>query len=84
MTQKGKQLLYLQTGQQQADTAHALLWYALPTCCLVLLCYAAVGEDNVVRVEFIYEPEQQGTPTSLELQRHTPQEARVRQRAWLS
>lgn len=30
-----------------------------------------------MRVEFIYEPEQQGTATSLELQRHTPQEAQV-------
>jgi hypothetical protein len=30
-----------------------------------------------VRVEFVYEPEQQGTATTLQLQRHTPQEAQV-------
>jgi hypothetical protein len=45
---------------------------------LLLLLLPAVGEDNIVRVEFIYEPEQQGTATSLELVRNTPQEAQVR------
>jgi hypothetical protein len=43
----------------------------------VLPPYVAVGEDNIVRVEFIYEPDQQGSANSLELQRHTPQEAQV-------
>jgi hypothetical protein len=44
----------------------------------LLLCCPAVGEDNIVRVEFVYEPEQQGSATSLTLQRHTTQEAKVK------
>lgn len=46
-------------------------------CSTAVLLPSAVGEDNIVRVEFIFEPEQSGTATKLELQRHTPQEAQV-------
>jgi hypothetical protein len=40
-----------------------------------------VGEDDVVRVEFIYEPPQSGSPTELVLERHTGEEQKVRPEA---
>jgi hypothetical protein len=43
------------------------------------LFVAAVGEDNIVRVEFVYEPPQQGSQDELLFERGTPQEAQVRQ-----
>jgi hypothetical protein len=43
----------------------------------VLLVFFAVGEDGIVRVEFVYEPPQQASLDQLLLERHTPQEAQV-------
>jgi hypothetical protein len=39
--------------------------------------FVAVGEDNIVRVEFVYEPPQQGSQDELVFERGTPQEAQV-------
>jgi hypothetical protein len=44
-------------------------------CCALLCC--AVGDDNIVRVEFVYEPPQQGSQDDLIFERGTPQEAQV-------
>ncbi|KAF6262215.1 NPL4 family-domain-containing protein [Scenedesmus sp. NREL 46B-D3] len=39
------------------------------------ICCGTVGEDNIVRVEFVYEPPQQGSQDELVFERGTPQEA---------
>ncbi|KAF8056357.1 NPL4-like protein 1 [Scenedesmus sp. PABB004] len=39
------------------------------------ILYGTVGEDSVVRVEFVYEPPQSGGPDELAMERGTPQEA---------
>eukprot|EP00879_Flechtneria_rotunda_P015340 GHRR01016036.1.p1 GENE.GHRR01016036.1~~GHRR01016036.1.p1 ORF type:complete len:378 (+),score=128.22 GHRR01016036.1:953-2086(+) len=39
------------------------------------ILYGTVGDDNLIRVEFVYEPPQQGGQDELVLERHTPQEA---------
>lgn len=41
------------------------------------ICYGTVGEDNIVRVEFVFEPPQQGSQDELLLERGTPQEAQA-------
>eukprot|EP00879_Flechtneria_rotunda_P011209 GHRR01011707.1.p1 GENE.GHRR01011707.1~~GHRR01011707.1.p1 ORF type:complete len:233 (+),score=91.74 GHRR01011707.1:411-1109(+) len=41
------------------------------------ILYGTVGDDNLIRVEFVYEPPQQGGQDELVLERHTPQEAQV-------
>ncbi|KXZ49382.1 hypothetical protein GPECTOR_21g608 [Gonium pectorale] len=41
------------------------------------LLYGEVEEDGTVKVDFIYEPPQEGTVDKLSMQRHTPEEAQV-------
>uniref|UniRef100_A0A7S0S117 MPN domain-containing protein n=1 Tax=Chlamydomonas leiostraca TaxID=1034604 RepID=A0A7S0S117_9CHLO len=41
------------------------------------ILYGSVGEDKVVKVEFIYEPPQEGSPTGLTLHRGSEEEAQV-------
>jgi hypothetical protein len=53
----------------------SLLDITLPS--LLLCVVGAVGEDNIVRVEFVYEPPQQGSQDELLFERGTPQEAQV-------
>eukprot|EP00878_Enallax_costatus_P008492 GHUV01008876.1.p1 GENE.GHUV01008876.1~~GHUV01008876.1.p1 ORF type:complete len:370 (+),score=103.71 GHUV01008876.1:1393-2502(+) len=38
------------------------------------ICYGTIDEDNIVRVEFVYEPPQQGSADELIFERHTSQE----------
>lgn len=41
------------------------------------IMYGTVGEDNCVKVEFVYEPPQEGSAMHLKLQRGTDEEAQV-------